>query len=490
MWLKPLSGSLLVGALFVVASQGCSGSGGGAGFTSSSGGSSGGSGRGSSGASGGASSSGDLLGGDGGHATPPGACSGLQCQQHSCPNGGTTTISGKVYDPALANPLYNVVVYVPNTAVKPLPTGASCASCNSLFSGDPIATALTDASGAFTLKNAPDGADIPLVIQVGKWRKQVKIPKVTACTDNAQPDKSLSLPKNHTVGDIPNIAISTGGADTMECLLHRVGLDNAEYGGGGAGAGKIHVFGGSGRGVAPNTNPPGPSSSSALWQSKDALMAYDIVILSCEGSETGSMNQQALFDYAGAGGRVFSSHFHYAWFNSGPFGAQNIASWSPGSNDMGDIQANIVTTFPKGQALKDWLGNVGALQNGELPIQAARHNADVSAANTASQAWISADNNANPANATEYLSFNTPIGVAADKQCGRVVFSDLHVGAASRDYPNPLPPPFGVGMTAPDGCASNGLSPQEKALEFMLFDLSSCVQPDNQPPQPPPPVVR
>jgi hypothetical protein len=197
------------------------------------------------------------------------------------------------------------------------------------------------------------------------------------------------------------------------------------------------------------------------------------------------MNQQALHDYASAGGRVFASHFHYSWFFTGPYGMENLATWTPESNDIGDIQATIVTTlangdpFPKGVALLAWLEHVGALQNGVLPISEARHNADVSAANTPSQPWIVADQNAEAPGATQYFSFNTPTDALLNVDgayCGRVVYSDLHVGAASGD--DPFQP-------VPDDCADSDVSPQEAALEFMLFDLSSCVIPDDVPPQPP-----
>ena len=93
------------------------------------------------------------------------------------------------------------------------------------------------------------------------------------------------------------------------------------------------------------------------------------------------------------------------------------------------------------------------------------------------------------AGATEYLSFDTPVDAGLDDAgvpayCGRVVYSDLHVGAASGDYNGQ-----GSGGIVPSGCADNPLSPQEKALEFMLFDLSSCVTPDTGSGQEPPPIV-
>jgi hypothetical protein len=453
-----------------------------------------GSGAGSAGSTGGTAIGGSAgsnvigAGSSGGSGTP--TCTGLQCQVDRCIS-GTTSISGKIYDPAGKNPLYNVVVYVPNEAVQPLKSGASCDMCKDLYSGKPIAVALTDAAGAFTIKGAPSGANIPLVIQVGRWRMQTRVANVTKCQDNPQPDKSLRLPRNHTEGDIPNIAISTGSADTLECLLARIGVDKAEYTPG-TGAGRIHIFQGAGpigaNGPSPNTSPAAPMSAAALWNDVASLMPYDIVLLSCEGAETTVTlaTEQAMHDYAAAGGRVFASHYHYAFFTTGPYSTDNLANWSPGGADLGTVFGDIVTqlpsgaTFPKGVAMKQWLTNVNALTNGRLPIQQARQNAVVTAANKPSQPWIVIAPGSAASGATEYFSFNTPVNALpkpdGTQYCGRVVFSDLHVGAASGDMPL---------MPVPAECAVADLSPQEKALEFMLFDLSSCVSPDDRPPAPP-----
>ena len=468
-------------------------------------------------------------------------CTGLQCQiDLQCPDGGSTTVTGTVYDPAGKNPLYNVVVYVPNTTPSALKAGASCDSCASLYTGTPIAAAVTDAKGNFTMTNVPSGASIPLVIQIGKWRRQTTIPSVAQCGSTPITTK-LMLPSNQSQGDIPSIAISTGDADSLECLLLRIGIDPSEYGAGASGPGRIHIFQGSALNgthsaefVAPDGGlPTTPASSQALWSSLATLMPYDITILSCEGQETEDSprpdggvsltpsDQQILLDYANAGGRVFTSHYHYAWFSTGPFAAENIASWTPGANPINEannnpvtaghgdwINANIITTlsdggpFVKGLAMNEWLSNTGSLGTGDAPgelhINGAKDNATLAGlSSTPSQAWIAADNESqgevvnippNPPSgtaydaggATQYLSFNTPVEAGVDDAgapdyCGRVVYSDLHVGAASEDYINPVTHLPQFLPLVPSECGSMALSPQEKALEFMLFDLSSCV---------------
>jgi len=137
--------------------------------------------------------------------------------------------------------------------------------------------------------------------------------------------------------------------------------------------------------------------------------------------------------------------------------------------------------FPKGVVLAEWLQLVGALGKNipvatDLSIYSPRYNSGVTATNVHSQGWIQSDSaTGGPKAATEYFSFDTPVNApnAPDggppNYCGRAVFSDLHVGSDPSTTDNPPPP---------DGCAMGPLSPQEKALEFMLFDLSSCVIPD------------
>ncbi len=240
---------------------------------------------------------GGSVSGDGG---PPPACINLQCQQTTCVQGnclqkacaaGTkTTVSGVVYDPAGKVPLYDVIVYVPNAAVPPIPAGVTCDRCASTAI-NPVVSTLTDTKGQFVLQDVPVGTDIPIVLQVGKWRRQFKIPNVAACVDTPLTDKNVTrLPRNQSEGDIPLIAITTGGADSMECLPIRMGIDPAEFTTD-TGGGRINLYSGHDSGnqrstkVFDATHNAGATltGSTVLWNDLDNLKKYDIVILSCEG---------------------------------------------------------------------------------------------------------------------------------------------------------------------------------------------------------------
>ncbi|MEO8797273.1 MAG: carboxypeptidase regulatory-like domain-containing protein, partial [Polyangiaceae bacterium] len=169
-----------------------------------------------------------------------GGCTGLQCKEVDCPGGGDTTITGQVFDPIGLNPLYGVAVYVPSQLpLSALSTGATCDRCGATVL-NPASTTLTDEQGKFTLTHVPVDAKVPVVVQIGKWRRTFNL-DVTACQENPMPTP-LTLPKNGTEGDMPQMAVAVNGYDALECLIYGMGVDESEFSSGGTGSGHVHLY--------------------------------------------------------------------------------------------------------------------------------------------------------------------------------------------------------------------------------------------------------
>ena len=60
--------------------------------------------------------------------------------------------------------------------------------------------------------------------------------------------------------------------------------------------------------------------------------------------------------------------------------------------------------------------------------------------------------------------------------CGKAVFTDLHTSSTL----------MSAVTNIPKGCSGAPMTAQQKALEFLFFDLSACVSVDTTPPPPPP----
>ena len=413
----------------------------------------------------GAGSNGDTT--DGG-----GSCENLECAIPECPNGQTTTIKGVAYAPEGTLPLYNVVAYIPNAPLGPIPEGVYCDSCMNALSGEPLVADLTDTKGEFILADVPAGPQIPLVITIGKWRRAVTLANVVPCVENVVPADLTRLPANKAEGNIPKIALTTGGADPLECLLRKIGLDDSEFTPL-DGAGRITLFAGEGgtnkyTGIN-NDAPFAPANQ--LWDDALRLQQYDMVVLACEGGTNGGQKsdqaRQNMVDYADKGGRLFLSHWHNVWIEEG------VAPWPTTANfnhqdDLDDpFTAKIDTSFPKGAALAEWLVNVdGSDVMGEIKISAGQNTIESVNTDTSTR-WIYGES----PTSVQYFTFNTPVGAPEDMQCGRVVDTDIHVSNGDN-----------VGDPFPSGCTTQGLTPQEKVLMFMLFELSSCIIPDDDPP--------
>jgi hypothetical protein len=496
----------------------------------------------------------------------------------------TTTLTGKVYDPAGNNPLYHVFVYVANNPADPnlktFPAGITCDVCGATAAGDPLLSegdqfgTYTGVDGSFELKNVPVAKGVTVVIQLGRWRRVFTVDIDKPCAPNAIPDKTFLMPSKQSQGNIPLMAMVTGDADSLECVLRKMGIDKSEFtnpADGGRvqfylGTGTTDTNGKSGQAIDQHT----PAQSQLFVNGAagtPVINDYDMTILACQGDHyaQSAANQTSLRNYAAAGGRVFTTHFSYTWLaqndaNTAQKGkADNwseVATWKLVDDDRADHATGHIDLMsnPKGSAFQGWLEAVNASTpgSGTTEVDVIRHDTNsISSVDGQTQRWLYRDctdkmcsvntaldctKNANvclpkvcknkpsfPACTQNsdcggnnncvtqscvavdcaaknpgkqlplHFTYNTPVNTVQDLttdpptlQCGRVLFSDFHVQDAHENG-KIFPEQCGIACTTDNQCAIGGkcvagncldpMTPQEKLLEFMIFDLGSCVPP-------------
>jgi hypothetical protein len=215
---------------------------------------------------------------------------------------------------------------------------------------------------------------------------------------------------------------------------------------------------------------------------------------------------QNLHNYLNKGGRVFASHWANIWISGAvalppPSTEPSLATLASFENDQSTLTyqndnpaapdtVNIDQNFAKAAGLSSWMQTVGgSTQAGKFPVKYSRVTLDSRDMNR-THSWVNIDTPkfspplAKPA--SQYFSFNTPLAVPDAQQCGQMVFTDIHVSGAitsctfNGNVLQSCPPGLDVSDTSrpfPTGCQSTGLSPQEKALIYMLFDLTNCLTP-------------
>jgi hypothetical protein len=188
---------------------------------------------------------------------------------------------------------------------------------------------------------------------------------------------------------------------------------------------------------------------------------------------------------------VFATHYSYVWLtnstgtaasNTAPKPFFQTAGWMVNQNSADSATGYVDQTLQgdtgtqaRRIAFAQWLQLVGASTTiGQILVNVVRQDFNsVSAlpatmAGTPAQQWLYSTTT--PFTAPLHYTFDTPVAYAPDPvpttQCGRVLYSDFHVSDA-----------VSGGATFPTECTTGTMSAQEKTLEFMLFDLASCIGP-------------
>jgi hypothetical protein len=375
----------------------------------------------------------------------------------TCNSGKGAVITGRVLSPSGELPLAGVTVYVPSERVDPLPKGGGCFRCELSFSGEPGALAVTRADGSFEIENAPVGAKVPLVVQTGKWRRQLEL-EVVACRDNAVAETETRLPRRQSEGNLPAIALVSGGEDTLECLLRKLGVDDSEFSFE-AGKPRVRLFRGKG-GIAALDGVSGSAlAPSSQLLNADTLGTFDLVLL---GSETDQNSAEkpgaaltALHDYVAGGGRVLVQHFQNYFLSAGPSDLSSLATYDAKPDPPAPLEIVVDESSARGKALADSL-LAAAPQAPRGQLSSSRPRRSVQDLQSPAVRLLYSDAPAS----VQAFSVDLP---SDGEACGRLTETEILTGS-----PDTI-------ANFPSGCTSRALTSEERALGYLIFDLGSCL---------------
>jgi hypothetical protein len=408
---------------------------------------------------------------DGGMPVQMGGCQGLACNQVSCGAQPPTSVSGRVTAPNGIDPVPNALVYVP-TNVPEFTPGVQCEACNDPIGGQPIVSTVTDTDGKFLLANVPAATQVPVIVQKGRFRRQLSL-SITACQDHPLAADQTRLPRKQSEGDLPRIAVGIGDYDQIECVLRSIGIDESEFTSPQS-TGMVHLY--------DNSNGMPASGTTTLEQLLDdpkRLNGYNLVFINCTGQTfdlygTQTLVTQNLYNYVNAGGRLYVTDWSYDYMEQVPQFAPYV--FFDGGGDTIHPQpmkgadwiwnGNPISATIADPQMAAWMNAVKASPDGTVSIQGAWALAIETAADQStytSTTWVHGS----------AIGRDRPLTVTYNYNgCGKVLWSSYHTQ-------EPGGGPTGGANAFPTYCKSTPqtMLPQEKILEYLIFEISGCVIP-------------
>lgn len=336
-------------------------------------------------------------------------------------SGPTVELSGTTFAPNGELPLAGVLVYWATEEPEAIPQGVYCDKCVELPEGRSV---FSSVDGTFKL-SIPSERDLYLVVQKGQFRRVRKI-RVTE-GDSTLDEEFTTLPgrmKRDNGDTIPMIAVMTEPDSTTYDMI-QTALD--------------------GLGIEEWDNFDDDRSK------LDDLDDYNIMMFPCGSGAPSGNESEKVRDYVAKGGKIYASDYAHAWADKvfPEFYTQAMGTYTPARAPAGTIED---------EGMAEWLAAIGddpqdvtfegvwSQFNGVQAAEVPTPENDGNVMSVEPKVWTRVSDNGYGSGEAS-VSFNYG--------CGRGISSIFHV----------------------HGEDSNNLMTQEKALLYMLLEVSSCVTP-------------